>query len=147
MAVRIEENGMKFYSDAAKAAKNEKARELFKMLADEEGGHIKAFKDLRKLIKEVPESAEPVFGETTMYLQAMADAEVFTEAGKGKDFAAQIVNEKQVLRKAMDMEKDSLLFYYEMEKMIREKDKHIVSEIILQEKEHYWKLSEIFKTL
>jgi rubrerythrin len=143
MAVRIEENGMRFYSDASKATKVPRLKELFRALAEEEARHINAFSDIGDSLPEdaVAEGFDPYIIEASLYLKAMADQEVFTHADEGKKLAERIFDEREALDLAIDMEKDSLLFYYEMKKMIREKDAFVIEELIGQEKEHLKKLT------
>ncbi|MBI5560973.1 MAG: rubrerythrin, partial [Deltaproteobacteria bacterium] len=43
MAVRIEENGGRFYTDASEATKDSKLKKLFQYLAGEEKKHLKYF--------------------------------------------------------------------------------------------------------
>lgn len=144
MAVRIEENGMRFYTDASKATKVPRLKELFRALAEEETRHISVFSDIADSVPEdaVAEGFDPYITEASLYLKAMADQEVFTHADEGKKLAEQIFDERAALDLAIDMEKDSLLFYYEMAKMIREKDAFVIEELISQEKEHLKKLTK-----
>ncbi|MBI5642885.1 MAG: ferritin family protein [Deltaproteobacteria bacterium] len=145
MAVRIEENGLKFYTDAGKESKNKDIKALFKTLAEEEGHHIKVFQDLKKLLgteaaaEEFDSSAE----DAALYLKALADTEVFTSPSGGKKLGREAGSEEEVLNIAIGMEKDSILFYYEIQRMIREKDKKVIEELIEQEKDHLRKLTEL----
>ncbi len=146
MAVRIEENGLKFYTDAGKASKNKSVKDLFKTLAEEEGRHIKAFLNLKKLLAEdelASAGFDAYLDEASQYLKALADTEVFTKPEGGKKLAGAVHDEHDVLNTAIGMEKDSLLFYYEIQKMIREKDRAVVDNIIEQEKDHLRKLTEL----
>ncbi len=145
MAVRIEENGLKFYTDAAKASTSSAIKELFSVLAEEEGHHIKAFLDLKRALAggSATEAFEPYGEEATLYLKSLADTEVFTAPEEGGKLAAQMHDEIEVVEVAMGMEKDSLLFYYEMQKMIRERDKGVLASLIDQEKDHLRKLTEL----
>lgn len=145
MAVKIEENGIHFYTDAGKASKNRKIKDLFKTLAEEETKHAKVFADLKKYASEdtVAEGFDPYIAEASLYLKALADSEVFTRADEGSRLAKKIKGEKDVVQFAIDMEKDSILFYYELDRMIRQKDKEVISRLIDQEKEHLKKLSTL----
>jgi rubrerythrin len=149
MAVRIEENGLKFYNDACKASTSEAIKQLFKVLAEEEGHHVKVFLDLKKGLGEsgAPEGFDPYAEEATQYLKALADTEVFTTPSGGGRLAGNMHNENEVLEVAIGMEKDSLLFYYEMQRMIREQDRHVLESLIEQEKEHLQKLYNLQKIL
>lgn len=145
MAVRIEENGMRFYSDAAKAAKSHQLKDLFHALSEEEGTHIKMFLELKKvLVGDDPSTGfDPYLEDAQQYLKSMADTEVFTNPEAGKEAARSLKGEKEAISMAIGMEKDSLLFYYELEKMIREKDRKVIESLIEQEKEHVRKLTNL----
>lgn len=149
MAIKIEENGLRYYADAAKASKNDKLKEVFKVLANEECDHIRVFSELKRTLsdKDCQEGFDAYADEAALYLSAIADTEVFTNPDKGRDLARQVKDEKDAVRTALDMEKDSLLFYYEVVKMIREKDKDVVENLIEQEKSHVKKLTELQKCL
>ncbi len=145
MAVRIEENGMRFYTDASKAAKSPQLKDLFRVLSEEEGTHIKMFLELKKTLVGDDDSAgfDPYLEDAQQYLKSMADTEVFTNPEAGKDAARAIKDEQDAISMAIGMEKDSLLFYYELERMIREKDKKVIDSLIEQEKEHVRKLTNL----
>ena len=138
MALKIEENGMKFYTDAFKAARDERVRDLFKRLAIEEAHHIKTFSRMKELVKDeyVSEGYDPYITEASEYLRSMADSEVFKNPQAGAEFAGEISNPTEVLDFAVSMEKDSIRFYEEFERVIVEKDRPVITALIDQEKEH-----------
>jgi rubrerythrin len=149
MALRIEENGVGYYTAAARASRSRDVKALFKFLAAEEGEHIKVFRGLTELTPdyEVPVVVDPYTEEASMYLYAIADTKVFTAPGEGKRLALRTRSERQALSVAIGTEKDSILFYYELLKMINERDRAVVERLIEQEKEHLRKLSEALKDL
>ena len=149
MAVRIEENGMRFYTDASKAAKSQQLKDLFSALAEEEASHIKTFLELKKALVGSGDSTgfDPYIEDAQQYLKSMADTEVFTNPEAGKDAARSLKSEEEAVILAIGMEKDSLLFYYELERMIRESDKKVIEALIDQEKEHVRKLTNLQKLL
>jgi len=149
MAVRIEENGMRFYTDASKGAKSEQLKDLFTALAEEEASHIKTFLELKKALVGSDESNgfDPYIEDAQQYLKSMADTEVFTNPEAGKNAAKALKGEEEAITMAIGMEKDSLLFYYEIERMIRERDKKVIEALIEQEKEHVRKLTNLHKML
>jgi rubrerythrin len=149
MAIRIEENGMRFYADAAKATKIDRLKELFKALSEEEARHINLFTELKQEVaSDSPaEGFDPYVAEATQYLKAMANTEVFKKPDEGEKLAGEVFDEKNALDIAIDREKDSIIFYYEMQKMIREKDSHVVENLIDQEKDHLKRLTEYMEEL
>jgi rubrerythrin len=64
LAIKAEKDSMDFYRRAASAAKNERAKKVLVMLANEEIGHLKAFFDHYK-------GSE--FGDLTSYINSPAD--------------------------------------------------------------------------
>ena len=147
MALKIEENGMKFYTDAFKAARDERVKELFKKLAIEEAHHIKTFSKMKDLVKDeyVSEGFDPYITEASDYLRSMADSEVFKNPAGGAVFAGEIANPAEVLDFAIGMEKESIKFYEEFEKVIVEKDKPVLKALIEQEEEHLGLLNDMRK--
>lgn len=144
MAIRIEENGEKFYTDAAKTASEDKLKELFIFLATEEKKHTAYFRKLKDMtIKEsVDEVFTDDFNDASLYIKAYADTKIFTEPEEGQALPAEVKTEEEALNYAIIMEKESLLFYYELLRAVREKDRDVLNEIINEEKAHLMKLSE-----
>jgi len=149
MAIRIEENGMRYYADAAKACKIKRLQELFKALSEEEARHINLFAELKAAVPKdsASEAFDPYILEATQYLKAMADTEVFTSPEGGEKLAGEVFDEKSALEIAIDREKDSIIFYYELQKMIRDKDNFVVDELIAQEKDHLKRLTDHLEEL
>ncbi|VAW34876.1 hypothetical protein MNBD_DELTA02-445 [hydrothermal vent metagenome] len=145
MALRIEENGKFFYSMAAEAAKTREIKELFQFLYNEEVLHTRYFKALIKDAgtESAPNKMDPYLEEAYLYLNALADSEVFTDADDGAEFARRVGGEKEALDYAIKAEKDALLFYHELSNFIREKDKSVLDQIVKEEKDHLQKLTNI----
>ena len=147
MAIRIEENGERFYSDAARMSKKDNVRELLNSLAQEESKHKKYFAELKASVKKAPLSYDPFTEDASLYVKALADSEVFTHPSEGRKFAKELKGEDALLDFAIEREKDSLLFYYEITKTIREKEGKTIELIIEEEKSHLRKLSALKREL
>ncbi len=149
MALRIEENGKRFYADAARASRSDRLRDIFTFLVEEEKRHTEYFKGLLKGLDPEASQAvlDPYAEEARLYINALADSEVFTAADQGEVLANTVGGEKEALEYAIKMEKDSLLFYYELLSMVREKDRGVVNRIIQEEKKHLTKLNEVRKEI
>ncbi|HHL40660.1 MAG TPA: hypothetical protein ENJ37_09160 [Deltaproteobacteria bacterium] len=153
MAVKIEENGLKFYTDAAGAAGSDELRAVFEYLAEEERRHVDSFLAIKARLtgKKEGEGVAGVFNpyieEVARYLRAIADTKVFTRPAEGARLAAEAGSDLDAVKKAMDMEKDSLLFYYELQKALEERDRAVVEELIAQERNHLKRLIELEEEL
>ncbi|TYT23195.1 ferritin family protein [Dictyoglomus thermophilum] len=143
MAIHIEEEGEKFYELMGSKVEDEELKKLFSYLALEEKRHALAFKEIySRLENEGFVSAYPD-QEANKYLHAFVDSQIFIDWDKLS--TRTIWSLSEVLDLAISLEKDSILFYYEMEKYIPEKDKNILYEIIKQEKMHLSQLTEFKK--
>lgn len=145
MALGIEANGKVFYEAAAKAATTDDFKKLFSFLALEEVQHTEFFEALITSIgaDEHFNPTDPYFEEAGLYIKALADSSVFTEADVGENFAAIVSDERGALDKALLMEKESILFYHELKHMVREKDHSLMDTIIAEERKHVSMLTEV----
>lgn len=120
IGVQIEANGKAFYEAAAKKTAETATREFFLELAAWEAQHIKLFGELRDALPKAAGNV-PVFDpndEAALYLQATADSHVFV---KNKDMVALVAGCRtpvDILEVAMTFEKDSVVFYTTMKKVV-----------------------------
>jgi rubrerythrin len=90
-AIRIEENGEKFYRQMAQKFDETKVKELFSFLANEEMKHKKIYEEMVSKIEKY-EPFETFPGEYFAYLRAYADKIIFTQ----KEFDEEIANIKNI---------------------------------------------------
>ena len=143
-AIRIEENGEKFYRYAQGIAKEEEEKKIFNYLADEETNHKKVFEDLVSKIEKY-EPAESYPGEYFAYLRAYVDNIIFTK----EELDAELSRVKDTLsavKFAIRRELDSILYYHETKKFVSESQHHLLDKIIHEETKHFLKLSELEKS-
>jgi rubrerythrin len=120
IGVQIEANGKAFYEAAAKKTAETAMKEFFTELAAWENQHIKLFGELRDALPTAAGNVA-VFDpndEAAMYLQATADSHVFV---KNKDMVGLVAGCKgplEILDLAMTFEKDSVVFYTTMKKVV-----------------------------
>ena len=143
-AIRIEENGEKFYRKIAAAIGDKKIRDLFTFLADEEVKHKEKFeKMLSEVEKYEPSEAYPP--EYFAYLRAFANNIIFN-VGIDKDLP-----EKPHPVSALDFgirrEADSIAYYQETRGLVPADQRNLIDKIIEEERKHLLKFSELKKTL
>ena len=138
IAEQLERNGNKFYRDAAEVVDDDAHRQLLISLADMELDHEKTFKAMRAELSG-NEKANTVFdpqGEAAQYLKALADTRVFFE--KEIDLSTM----ENILKAAIEAEKDSIVFYLGMKNAVPEKmGRNRMDEIIKEEMSHIRLLS------
>ncbi|MBC8525252.1 MAG: ferritin family protein [Candidatus Cloacimonetes bacterium] len=140
-AIRIEENGEKFYRQMAKKLDEPKVKELFALLADDEVVHKKTFKEMLSQI-ETYEPPESYPGEYFEYLRAYVDNVLFS-INKFDEDVEKIHNALEAIQFAIDKELDSVLYYQEMRNVVLAHQKELIKNIIEEERRHVVKLSEI----
>lgn len=146
LGIQIEKNGRDFYNALVERSKNQKAKEKFKYLAGEEEKHIAIFQKLLDSVHKY-EPPETYPGEYFAYMNALARDYVFTQKDKGREIAKNIKGDKEALKLGIGFEKDSILFYEGMKKVVPEYDHKIVDELITQEQDHLRQLSELKESL
>ncbi|MFB3926529.1 MAG: ferritin family protein [Syntrophales bacterium] len=150
-AVRIEENGEKFYRHAATITEDEEERYLFNYLADEEVKHKEIFKNLlsgmdltsRMEIKDPPETYP---GEYMQYLRNYLDGQIIFDKKTETEFS-HITDTLSAVTFAIDREVDSVLYYSEIKKLVPQREHKWIDKIIDEERKHFLKLSELKKEL
>ena len=144
-AIRIEENGEKFYRFASNLTDDEKIKEMFNLLADEEVKHKDIFTDLLSdITKDV--SFDNYSDEYMDYLRCYVDNVIFTDE-QLKTQEREVEDVTSAIKFAMQRELDSILYYQEVKKLVAENKKALIEKIIAEERKHYSKLSDMKKNL
>jgi len=146
LGIQIEKNGRDFYNALVEQLNNQKAKETFKYLAGEEEKHIAIFKKILDSVHKY-EPPETYPGEYFAYMNALARDYVFTQKDKGREIAKNVKGDKEALELGIGFEKDSIIFYGGMKKVVPEYDHKIVDKLITQEQDHLRQLSELKESL
>lgn len=146
IGIQIEINGRDFYNTLVDKSKIKKAKEMFRYFSGEEEKHIDIFKGLLNSVsKYEPQEAYPQ--EYFSYMHALAGDHVFTQKDKGTEIAKKITTDLNAVEMAKGFEKDSIVFYEAMKKMVPEKDQKIMDRLIEEEQKHFNKLSDLEKEI
>ena len=142
-AIKIEENGEKFYRKVAEKTKDKKVKDLFIFLADEEVKHKKVFEELlSKIEKYEPPESYP--GEYFTYLKAYAEELIFP---KGVEREMEKEDVIEAINFGIRRELDSIIYYLEVKDFVPETQHSQLDKIIEQERIHFVKLSNLKKQL
>jgi len=145
MAVQIEKNGVAFYESLAESSKDESMQKLMMYLAGEETKHMKTFQKLSGVMgaEQLKALYDLTYAEEgSLYLKALADTRVFTDTSEAVRWAREAKSPLEALLTALDIEKDSILFYQEMREFVRKEDRDLVDTIIGEEKKHIQALAK-----
>lgn len=142
VAVGIEKSGAAFYETMVSCAKSKKAQTAFKYLADQEKQHIKAYQSMLKAVVEAP-PAETYTEEYDAYLKSLVDSAVFSSEGAACTLAEKAASDAEGIDFGIRAEKDSILFYSELQDLVRRSDAKVIGNIIEEERSHLKRLSEL----
>jgi len=144
IAEQIEQNGAAFYRRASTLVKDSGTRELLLELAAMEDQHLATFQSMRVTLSK--HEWKPVFdpdGQAEMYLRAIADGEIFNVKEDPAAVLSGSETPQQMVRLAIEREKDSVIFYQELREVIPPKlGKDRLDRIIGEELRHIMILNE-----
>ncbi len=141
MALKIEEDGVTFYSYLSRNSEDPRRKELFSYLASQEEQHIKDFKAVSSALLN---DTEPEFwDEASKYVRSIVEERIFPSAEDMIEKSKKM-NFDQILNSTIKIEKETAIFYEELFDLARaEKSKEILSKIIREEISHVRKLSAL----
>ena len=144
-AVRIEENGERYYRQMAKKLEDKTLQDLFTSLADEEVKHKKIYQNLvSKMEKYEPFESYP--GEYFEYLRAYADNIIFDEKKLDSKISA-IGDKLSAIDFAIDNEVSSILYYQEIKNLVPKSQQAQIDKIIEEERRHFTRLTKIKQSM
>jgi rubrerythrin len=150
LAIRIEENGARFYRKAAAFQSDTDNKAALEKLAAMEDVHKHTFEKMQKTLSNA-EKSPTVFdpqGDSAQYLMAMADM----HGGEGSPSAADALTGDESILEIIDiaigLEKESILFYLGLKDLVPPKlGREKVFDIIDQERQHIVQLNGFRKKL
>lgn len=144
IAIEIEENGRLFYEKAGAKTGDPEVKGIFAGLAKEEVEHKKRFTALKdELPASTTESTvwDPE-SEMDQYLQTMADMHIFSSSDGVEERLAQVKDAATALKTAIQFEKDSIVFFAEMQSMAEnEESRNKIGQLVKEEQGHLKKLA------
>jgi rubrerythrin len=146
LARQMEAGGGEFYRHAALKFGDPGIQALILKLAGMEDGHLAIFGKLKDCyLQKAPVVAGDREAPLSDYLQSWVRGWVFNSERKPLDRLAGMTELPQVLRLAMELEKDAIAFYSGLREMVREEDRWIIHRIIDHELMHLTTLGRILR--
>lgn len=148
IAIQIEKNGAAFYRKAAELQEDGSDKAFLEALAEMEDRHKATFEQMKLQVSDL-EKTQTVFDpeeELSLYLNAMADS----HGGEGNpDILDLFTGEEtitEVITTAIDLEKESILFYIGLKDFVPPKyGREKITTIINEEKKHIVQLTGYLK--
>ena len=145
MAIRMEQNGYTFYDKALQRSDmDNETRLILTTLRDEEKEHQKIFQALRSRIDNIETEQNSNWEEAQFYMESIVKTHVFHEPDNAIQMAQKAENAVDLIRYAIQFEKDTILFFFSLSKYVKgQKVGKILDAIINEEMKHIGKLQEL----
>lgn len=141
LAIETEKAGKEYYEIAAETAQTPALRDLFRFLAGEEVKHEKLFRQLQSGLSEKPQELPYDWEELSGYLKTITDSRFFLNPNKAISLARSAQNELEAVEYALQFEKETLLFYLELNRVVKPEQRQVIDEITAQERMHIKRLA------
>jgi rubrerythrin len=136
LAVWLEKHGQAFYENARDAAAEPELKDLFALLAVEERKHCAIYTDLYQLYTGKTVEGEQLLGEYGKFIQLLIKEIIQSLELEG------VASEEDLLGRALQFEKDTLLYFLEVKPLFRGKAGSLIEAICREEKRHIQQLME-----
>ena len=146
IATGIERNGMAFYQALADKTGKKDVKDIYTYLAGEEKKHLDTFQGMSDSLGQA-KPPETYGDEYLLYLKSLVDSVVFSNVAEAQQKAGKMSNEIEALDTGIQAEKDSILFYTELQGLVRGRDREVVLTVLGEEKNHLRQLSELKRGL
>lgn len=136
LAVWLEKHGRSFYEKAERETADATVKELFRTLAAEESKHCAMYTDLYEIYTGKSAEGDELLGEYGKFIQLLI-AEIVGEL----EFEG-VVSQEELITRALQFEKNTLLFFSEVKPLFRGKAGTIIEVVCREEKRHIQQLME-----
>jgi len=135
IAIKVEEAGEKLYAKLEYEAKDEKMKQVWGYLRQQEHIHREVFQRMLDGIGDyIVDNFNP--GEYNSYLRAIASEYVFTVDLIGRKTQEGFPNDLSAIKFGIDIERESVLVYEAMKEFVVTGRHEVVDKIVNEEKKH-----------
>jgi rubrerythrin len=136
VAIVEEQTGATFYRALADATTSAPLRDFALDVAKMEDDHEQKFRDLLDKVGEYSPQGESYEDEYATYMAYLLEGKVFPSGQDGVELAKRQKDDAEAIGTAMELERNTLLFYQEMLQFIPEADRALLDNIIAEERQH-----------
>ncbi len=146
IAIETERQGAAFYETLAESAGDERVKEEFRRLVEFERGHEKTFQfllegaDVQRAVGSV--RSDQLSDEYRRYLVALVDSNMLPDQDAARRLAREAGNEIEAVDIALQMEKNTILFYQELQRLLGPQVAALQT-ILDEERSHVYQLNEL----
>ncbi len=143
LAMQLEQNGEAYYRAVAKKAGTPEVQALFQDLAEQEMTHYQIFAKLSQSVQDYPMMTDAEWDEYMKYLEGTVQSAFFEGPDKALAAAEEVADEQSAIRKAMNFEKETLLFFYDLRDTVPAAQQEFVQKVVDEEKKHIRRLARM----
>ena len=136
VAIREERTGATYYRALAEKTDSEELASFALEVAAMEDEHERKFRDLLARVGQYEPKGESYEGEYSDYMAYMCEGRIFPTGRDGVEMATSQPSDEAAVTTAMEMERNTLLFYHELLPFVAEGDRHLIDDIIAEERKH-----------
>jgi len=140
IAIQTEQAGRSFYEAAAQHSDEPQVKSLCQWLADEELTHEQTFRHMgQNLLPEIEPKEWP--GERAEFIDALLGSRFMPSPDQAQALVKDMSGQ-DILDFALNFEKDTIIFFYEMRDIVPASGVDKVNEIIAEEKAHVSRITK-----
>ena len=145
IALDVEQTGMHSYREMKQATQDQELNKLLGYLENEEREHVYIFSKMFKDVEVNPATMPEPSPEDQSYLDSILKSTVFESPEAGIKRAKEAKNPIDILKLSLQFERDAMLFWTKLHKMVRESDRELIHRLIQQEDKHVRDIEYLLK--
>jgi rubrerythrin len=142
-ALQLEQISKAFYETAAQKATDPAMVEIFQFCVNDENGHIDIFQKIYDEMKCGSVKLDAAKPEDLRYLESLVKSYIAQGADRAINLVKTASTPLEVINYAVDLERDGMLFFLKLYRLVCEKDRSLISKLIKDEERHVFKLTEL----
>ena len=142
-ALQLEQISKAFYEAAARKATDPAMTEIFQFFAKDENGHIDIFQKIYDEMESGSVKLEATKPEDLRYLESLVASYIAEGADRAINLAKTASTPLEVVNYAVGLERDGMLFFLKLYRLVYDKDRKLISQLIKEEETHIFKLTQL----
>ncbi len=136
VAIREEQTGATYYRALAESTESEDLAKFALQVAAMEDEHERKFRGMLDRLGDYEPAGEGYSGEYESYMAYMMEGRIFPAGQDGVELARRQASDKEAVETAVELERNTLLFYHELLRFVPEHEARLLDEIIAEERQH-----------
>ena len=136
IAIREEVNAASYYRALAEKSEWPELADFALGVAQMEDQHAEQFRKLLQCTGDRAPAGESYAGQYQEYISYLIAGRIFPIGQEGEEMARRQESDRQAIKTAAEMEKNTLLLYQELIRFVPQKDRPILDAIMDEERQH-----------